>query len=192
MRHDNFIPEARIVDHRSRGRLPHWRVDDAIYFITFRLRDALPRDVAAQLFRERDHALRACETAAQRADLDEAFAVRLDGELDSGHGCCLLREHGDLIASTLLYFDETRYRLHAWSVMPNHVHVPLHVGRGDDVPKIVHSWKSYTAHQIGRGVIWQREYFDRVIRSPREYAETKGYIRRNPAKAGLIDWPWVG
>ena len=76
--------------------------------------------------------------------------------------------------------------------MPNHVHVMLYVERGDDVPEIVHSWKSYTAHKIGRGVIWQREYFDRVIRSPAEFHNTRAYILANPGKAGLANWPWTG
>ena len=76
--------------------------------------------------------------------------------------------------------------------MPNHVHVLLFIAKGDALPAILHSWKSYTSHQIGRGPIWQREYFDRVIRSPQEYADAKEYVRRNPAKAGLAKWPWVG
>jgi REP element-mobilizing transposase RayT len=76
--------------------------------------------------------------------------------------------------------------------MPNHVHVMVYVALGRDVPEILHSWKSYTAHEIGRGVIWQREYFDRLIRSPAEFADTRAYIHANPAKAGLKNWQWVG
>jgi len=76
--------------------------------------------------------------------------------------------------------------------MPNHVHVLLYLAKGADLPKVLHSWKSYTAHQIGRGAIWQREYFDRVIRSPQEYVDTKVYVHANPEKAGLRNWKWVG
>ena len=76
--------------------------------------------------------------------------------------------------------------------MPNHVHVLMRVHDGTDLQRIIHSWKSYTAHQIGKGVIWQREYFDRVVRGPADYVRMKAYIRANPWKAGLIDWPWVG
>lgn len=76
--------------------------------------------------------------------------------------------------------------------MPNHVHVMLHVECGEIVPVILHSWKSYTAHEIGRGVIWQKEYFDRIVRSPEDYRRTAASNRANPKKAGLRDWPWVG
>ena len=189
MRHDNFISDVQI---RSRGRLPHWQVDNAAYFVTFRLRDSLPREVARELFLERERMLRACTTTTERARLDIAFSVRLDRELDRGRGSCVLREHGEIVANALRYFDRVRYELHAWCVMPNHVHVLLHVERGADLPNIVHSWKSYTAHRIDRGVIWQREYFDRVIRSVPELNDTRQYIRANPAKAGLMHWPWVG
>jgi REP element-mobilizing transposase RayT len=176
----------------SRGRLPHWRVDAAVYFITFRLRDSIPREIARQLFEDRERMLRACSTTFERARLDTAFAIRMDLELDRCLGSCVLREHGELVANALRHFHRERYELHAWCVMPNHVHVLIHVTVGDDVPKIVHAWKSYIAHKIDRGTIWQREYFDRVVRSPQEFANTAAYIRDNPAKAGLRGWRWVG
>lgn len=192
MRYDNFIPAARLVTIHSRGRLPHWEVDDAVYFITFRLRDALPREIAASLMFERERMLRGVTTVAERVKLDAAFSIRLDHDLDQNYGSCLLREHGQLVEDALKHFDRARYELHAWCVMPNHVHVMLHVVWGKDVPGILHSWKSYTAHKIGRGVIWQREYFDRVVRSPAEFSDTRAYIQANPGKAGLRNWRWVG
>ena len=192
MRHTNFIPEPRFVDIRSRGRLVHWLIDDAVYFITFGLRDAMPLHVLDEFFREREQLLRGTQNVAERARLDRVFGVRIDRQLDEIRGSCILREHGELVAGALRFFDGERYALHAWCVMPNHVHALLHIARGADVPKIVHSWKSWTAHKIGRGVIWQREYFDRVIRSPEELSDTRQYIRNNPSKAGLMNWPWVG
>jgi REP element-mobilizing transposase RayT len=192
MRHTNFIPQPRFVEIRTRGRLTHWLVDDAFYFITFGLRDAIPAHALEELFRERDQLIRGARDVAERARLDRVFQIRVDRQLDDIRGACLLREHGEVVATALKHFDRQRYELHAWCVMPNHVHVLLHIGRGADLPKIVHSWKSYTAHEIGRGVIWQREYFDRVIRSPEELSDTRAYIRNNPWRAGLRDWPWVG
>ena len=136
--------------------------------------------------------LRSASTDADRAQLDHAFGIRLDWHLDQGYGSCILREHGELIANALKHFDRSRYELHAWCVMPNHVHVMLHIQRGRDVPDILHSWKSYTAHEMHRGIVWQREYFDRVVRSPAEFNDTRQYIHANPYKAGLRNWKWVG
>ncbi len=191
MRHDNFIPTPRYIRIRTRGRLPHWQIDEAVYFVTFRLNDSLPRDVTLNLKQEREHLLRNA-ISSDRAKLDQAFTLRLDHYLDVGLGSCLLREHGEIVASALKHFDGVRYELHAWCVMPNHVHVMFYLERGEDLPKIVHTWKSFTAFRIGNGNIWQREYFDRLIRSPQEFSDTAAYIRRNPEKAGLGDWPWVG
>jgi REP element-mobilizing transposase RayT len=191
VRHDNFIPSPRYIRIHSRGRLPHWQVDEAVYFVTFRLEDSLPFHVVLSLKEERERVLREA-LSSDRAKLDLAFSMRLDEQLDHGHGSCVLRDYGELVSNGLRHFDGDRYQLHAWCVMPNHVHVLMHIAHGGDLPKIVHSWKSYTAHKIGLGRIWQREYFDRLIRSPQEFADTQGYIRSNPAKAGLRNWPWVG
>jgi REP element-mobilizing transposase RayT len=190
MRHDNFIPPPGL-HRRSRGRLPHWEVDDADYSVTFRLRDSLPREVARQLLLERAHHLQTAHNAVERAAIDKAFGRRLDSYLDAGYGSCILSQYGEVVANALRFFDGTRYLLNAWCVMPNHVHVLFHLQDGRDLDRTLHSWKSYTAHEIDRGVIWQREYFDRVIRGPEDFRETRMYIIRNPAKAGLRDWRWV-
>jgi REP element-mobilizing transposase RayT len=191
MRHDNFIPTPRYIRIRTRGRLPHWQVDEAVYFVTFRLKDSLPREVAINLKHEREHLLRNA-VSSDRARLDRVFTQRLDHYLDLGIGSCLLREHGAIVAGALKHFDDQHYELHAWCVMPNHVHVMFSLERGEDLPKVLKSWKSFTAFRIGLGSIWQKEYFDRLIRSPQEFADTAAYIRVNPGRAGLRDWPWVG
>ena len=89
--------------------------------------------------------------------------------------------------------------------MPNHVHVLIEPKAGWMLDRIVHSWKSFTAHAIlktaaGRaalprgGHVWHREYWDRYIRDGRHYADTVAYIELNPVRAGLCRtasaWPW--
>ena len=77
--------------------------------------------------------------------------------------------------------------------------------------KIVASWKKFTAARINDWrreqpghanlpigstppPVWHREYWDRYIRNDAHLAEAAGYIRENPAAAGLVaraeDWPW--
>jgi REP element-mobilizing transposase RayT len=83
--------------------------------------------------------------------------------------------------------------------MPNHVHAMIEPKADWALADVVGSWKSFTAKQanklLGRtGAFWQREYFDRYIRSERHYATTIAYIENNPAKAGLVPeahlWRW--
>ena len=44
------------------------------------------------------------------------------------------------------------------------------------------------------GTLWQGRFFDRVLRTVKEYRETVDYIHRNPVEANLTarseDWPW--
>ena len=64
-------------------------------------------------------------------------------------GSCVLENPAvaAMVQKSLLHFHLQRYDLHAWCVMPNHVHV-VYIARGEHTPKdIHHSWKSYTAHQ---------------------------------------------
>jgi len=192
LRHDDVIPDSQVAVFRSRGRLPHWFTNHSTYFITFRLRDSLPRDVVMTLIEERDRLCARARNASERVAIEKSFAKRFDARLDEGLGACLLRDHAQVMVEVLTHFDGVRFTLHAWCVMPNHVHVLVYVERGQDLPKIVQGWKNVSAHRIGCGPIWQREYYDRIVRGEREFEEVLRYIRENPSKAGLKDWPWVG
>ncbi len=194
MRHDNFIYTDKRFVRKSRGRLPHWQLDEATYSITFRLRDSLPRDVAAALIREREQSIRLTMNPSERAEADRLFSIKLDSHLDQGHGSCILRcdRNAQIVADALRYFDRVRYELHAWCVMPNHVHAMMYLQHGEDLEHVLHSWKSFTAHEVGQGVIWQREYFDRIVRDAEDYWSTRSYVLNNPFKAGLRNWKWVG
>ncbi|WP_222435079.1 hypothetical protein, partial [Bacillus pumilus] len=65
------------------------------------------------------------------------------------------------------------------------------------ISDIMHSIKSYTAHEANRilgrkGSFWFKEYFDRYIRDGKHYQATVRYIDENPVKARLCqnveDW----
>src|ERR1700730_6345329 len=47
-----FNPGARLTIHR--GKLPHWRQESVIYFVTFRLGDSLPQSKLEWLRREKE------------------------------------------------------------------------------------------------------------------------------------------
>jgi len=80
--------------------------------------------------------------------------------------------------------------MHAWVVMPNHVHALFTPEPGWTLSAILHSWKSYSAHAANRmlgqqGRFWHADYFDRFVRDARHYEAVRGYIERNPVKAKL-------
>jgi REP element-mobilizing transposase RayT len=99
----------------------------------------------------------------------------------------------------LLHFDGERYRLIAWCLMPNHVHVVIEIVDGYSLTDIVRSWKSFSARransELGRtGRFWHPDYFDRYMRDERHFAQTVEYVELNPVKAGLAsaadEWLW--
>jgi len=118
--------------------------------------------------------------------------------LDSGAGACHLQNFAiaEDVANALRHFDEKRYRLFAWCVMPNHVHVVARLFPETTLATVLHSWKSFSskhANQIlgAHGIFWQREYYDHLIRDEEEFERAIRYVAENPAKAKLKDWKWV-
>lgn len=112
--------------------------------------------------------------------------------LDKGYGAAWLNNTAvaEIVQNSLLFFDGQRYSLHAWVIMPNHVHALFTPMEEWTVAKILHSWKSFSAREankiLGRvGVFWQREYFDRAIRDEQGFNTAVAYIENNPVKAGL-------
>jgi D-serine deaminase-like pyridoxal phosphate-dependent protein/REP element-mobilizing transposase RayT len=115
-----------------------------------------------------------------------------------------------IVLDCALYWSERRYRLIAACVMPDHVHLAIEPGiesmdsNGDPVfyslSQILHTIKSYTAHEINelektKGSLWEKESFDRFVRSDRDLEEKFHYICRNPWDSGVVQanepYPWL-
>ena len=181
-------PPAPFRGWHERGYLPHYDAPGAIQMLTFRLNDAMP---AAR--RSEWEALRAIENERERRTQLEAY-------LDRGYGACHLGrpQIGELVEQALLHFDARRYRLIAWVVMPNHVHVLCELWL---VPldEVLHNWKRRSALAANRllglnGRFWQPEYWDRYMRDREHAIKALHYIESNPVKAGLVrtpdEWPF--
>lgn len=191
--------------HRRRGaKLPHWTSDSATYSATFRLADSVPPKAAEKLRRELERLERETTRGGVLALPEQIRLARLrtdhiDQLLNAGHGECLFNnpELARIVVSALKHFDEERYKLVAWCVMPNHAHVVFTPVNGHQLSRILHSWKSFTANAVNRklgrsGSLWQTESYDHLIRDHADLMHHVHYVRENPIKAGLKDWPWVG
>jgi REP element-mobilizing transposase RayT len=202
------------VYHRH---LPHWRQEGATYFVTFRLADSLPQNKLDELAAlkedwERRHppggtALlsRPSATAQEsrptgmdadsdREELAREVQQRVERWLDQGMGSCPLKQ-ADLAAfltSAMHHFDDDRYELDCYVVMPNHAHVivrPL-MPEAHTLETIVGSWKKYSSRRINHalqqaGDLWQDESYDRILRDGEHLWRAIQYIAANPDKAGL-------
>jgi REP element-mobilizing transposase RayT len=191
------------VERRRGANLPHWTQEGACYHVVFRLNDAIPKHAQVELQEERLRLQRLSEQSllspGERFEYQRILGAKVEALLLGGHGksCMADPRAAAIVADSLRHFDGSRYRLYAWCVMPNHVHVLVEPSRGFPLSKILHSWKSYTATEINRllgrtGALWQPESYDRIIRNPREFHRVRQYILSNPEKAGLQDWTWRG
>lgn len=102
---------------------------------------------------------------------------------------------------------------HGWAVgryviMPDHVHFfckPEYESK--TLSQFMGAWKSWSsrrAHDLPRPQsataattpLWQREFFDQMLRSSESYSEKWNYVFENPVRAGLVtraeDWPYAG
>src|SRR5213082_3663802 len=110
----------------------------------------------------------------------------------------------------LRYFHNKRYELFAACVMPDHVHFLIQPWPKENdnagnvvfwsLKELLHSIKSYSAHAINktereRGGVWEKERFDRYIRSQLDLIEKFDCILRSPWDSGVAkpgeDYPWV-
>ena len=100
----------------------------------------------------------------------------------------------ELIHSKLIHaaakFD---CELTAWCLMPDHLHVLL-FGRSPeaDTWKAIVDFKQQTGYWLKTnrpGIVWQRDFYDHVIRSDESLERHARYILENPMRAGLVvDW----
>lgn len=199
----SLLPEGT---WNSRGYIPHFDSPHLVQHITFHLGDSLPQEVLFQIKEEVEllpHALRSSSALNKKHEY-----------IDAGYGSCLLRHPAvaQKVEETLLFFDGQRYRIFAWVIMPNHVHVLVQMRERWELNKTVASWKQFTArfmHQhkdslglglplsdasVKRSPVWQREFWDRYIRNENHFYAAVTYIHGNPVSAGLVqeakDWPW--
>jgi len=162
-----FNPYADI--RFTANRLPHWQQQGAVYFITFRLADAVPHHLRTQLESEREAWLRVHPqpwSGEVESEYYERFSGAIERWLDAGHGACILRRHdcAEIVAEALRYFDAQRALMISSVVMPNHVHAVFVQHPSWPLEKLLRSWKSFTSRKINpqlsrEGTLWQRDYF---------------------------------
>lgn len=170
----------------SRGFLPHFDADGFTQFVTFRLADSLPQTVLSNWRLELDR--------DEISDVDLRRRIEYYLDQNFGTGSLRITAIADCLEQTLLKWDGVKYRLISWVIMPNHGHILISPIIGNRLSDIMHSIKSFTAHEANRvlgrrGPFWAKEYFDRYIRNQKHFANTVKYIEENPVKARLCKLP---
>lgn len=104
----------------------------------------------------------------------------------------------NILVNAFKYFDNIRYTLIAYVIMDDHIHLIIEPLDDWQLEKLVYSWKRYTSTRINRissrvSPVWQREYYDHVIRNRDDMDEKLGYLLTNPQRKwqDVIDYKWL-
>jgi REP element-mobilizing transposase RayT len=164
-------------------RLPHLQPEDATLFLTWRLygSEAAARRPLLKTDPRPGHRF-----VAQDRELDRALA-----------GPKWLKDTriADFVAYTIKAGESERgfYKLHAWVIMPNHVHLLItpHV----PLPVVTRWLKGSTARKANQILgltgqpFWLDESWDHWVRRTESLNRTQRYIGENPVTAGLVPYP---
>ena len=179
------------IRRHKRGYLPHYDSPELIQFVTFRLAGSLPTTI-----------LRTLKLRLDSKQIDQIeYHRQIEKALDLGHGPTHLKDPriARIVAETIVKFDGQKYKLLAWVIMANHVHLLLQTLAPYTLTQVIHSIKSFTGNAANKlvglsGRFWSPDYFDRFMRDRVHLARAKKYIEENPVKAGLCQepagWPW--
>ncbi len=171
----------------TRRHLPHWIPEEATVFTTWRLAGSFSPQTG----------VRAVELPSRTPFLQQD--ERPD-RVQCGPSWLQYPRVASVVVNALLYGESARrfYQLHAWVVMPNHVHTIFQPHTA--MPTIMRWLKGRTSRAANRILgrtgtpFWQDESFDHWIRSEEELQYLIEYVENNPPKAGLVEakeqWRW--
>lgn len=200
------------------GNLPHIHPPDTQFFITFILKDALPKKVFQKLVEERDLLLRKYRNENKSFEKYSEYKYKLEKKVfdkidtllaKSKTGKHYLKDEkvAAIIKQKIEQYNGKRYKLLAYCIMSNHVHLLFDTTGFSEVVEETntkgktHKYpvadtmkriKGGSAHEINKllkleGQFWQHESYDHYVRDQKELIRIANYIVLNPVKAGLID-----
>ena len=89
------------------------------------------------------------------------------------------------------YRRQGRFQLHAFVLMPEHVHMLLTPADNETLERAMQLIKGGYSHafglEFGRKEIWQRGFTDHRIRNAEDFARHRDYIHKNPVERGLVE-----
>jgi len=194
-------------------QLPHYHAQNATYFITFRLAESLPIEAWKKMREEYEMEKRLLANQfngqalfEERYKSQKRHFGRFDKLLDTareGPRWLADPQIADIVAKQIYALHREEYYLHAYCIMPNHVHLLIDQQDIPEPPRPING-KHYTALSRAmrslkgisgyyclqalerKGKFWQHESFDHIVRNEKEFERILNYIANNPVKAGLV------
>jgi putative transposase len=98
------------------------------------------------------------------------------------------------IATLFCYRDQGRFQLHAFVVMPDHIHVLITPAIDQTTARCVQLIKggySFAAREQAAGQIWHSGHHEHRIRDGEDFQAQSLYIANNPNRKNYVDYPHV-
>jgi REP element-mobilizing transposase RayT len=194
----------------QKRNLPHIYPSEATFFVTFALKNAIPKEVLEKLKEEKDLKIKEIELKKlYKRDEKESiykeekrFFAKFDKTLEKyAKADDFLKNPNvaNIIVEKIKEYDGKKYDLIAYCIMSNHVHL-LFCTAGYENPDIsmimqlIKGGSSFLCNQFlnRKGNFWQKESYDHYVRNQQELENIEFYILENPVKAGLVakweDW----
>jgi putative transposase len=116
---------------------------------------------------------------------------------------CVFIDHETVDPLRQILYEAARHygcEIYMYAFMPDHLHVIISTDNeeGDPLSAIKRfkqrSGRWFAQHR--KGIRWQKDYYDRIVRSPRELKGHVYYVLNNPVRGGLVEswrqYPFVG
>jgi putative transposase len=96
--------------------------------------------------------------------------------------------HAQLFIETLQHYRHAgHYRLHAFVVMPDHVHLIV-TPRGITLERAMGLIKGGFSHRLGSNLpVWQRGFTDHRVRDAEDMEVRRNYLHMNPVRGSLVE-----
>ena len=107
-------------------------------------------------------------------------------------------EDGRLVATCLECLaasaSQCGFEVVAYCFMPDHVHLLVAGGQDASLGRFVQHFKQATGHR--HPGLWQRSYYDHILRQEEDLEDVARYIWANPVRAGAVEdvlaYPYLG
>jgi REP element-mobilizing transposase RayT len=166
-----------------RRKLPHIVPANTVFFITYRIAGSLPLSIINKY-----------QIDKKTKEIPPKYFEIIEDYLDTQKAILTKKEIAKIIEESLWYYNDKYYKLIAFCIMPNHVHLLINTNNFPykNLFSIMKLIKGVSSNKINKrigkkGQFWQHESYDRMVRDRNELGNIIDYILNNPVKAKLVN-----
>ena len=94
----------------------------------------------------------------------------------------IFNDYGNKLNDILMSFENEKYEIDYYQIMPNHIHFIVNIKEDNyiDLSKVISQIKSKCTNLLAYKNLWQKNFYERVVKDEKEYNNIVKYINENP------------